>query len=32
VTHRTGRAELTGLRLAALLEDDGFLLSRYVRA
>jgi riboflavin biosynthesis pyrimidine reductase len=32
VTHNTSRAELTGLRLAALLEDDGFLLSRYVRA
>jgi riboflavin biosynthesis pyrimidine reductase len=32
VTQSTSRAELTGLRLAALLEDDGFLLSRYVRA
>ena len=32
VTSRQGPAELTGLRLAALLEDEGFLLSRYVRA
>ena len=32
MTHSTGPADLTGLRLAALLEDDGFLLSRYVRA
>ncbi|HEX9032109.1 MAG TPA: pyrimidine reductase family protein [Streptosporangiaceae bacterium] len=27
-----GPAQLTGLTLASLLEDDGFLLSRYVRA
>ena len=32
VTSRRGPAELTGMRLADLLEDDGFLLSRYVRA
>ena len=32
VTWRRGPAEVTGLRLATLLEDDGFLLSRYVRA
>jgi len=32
VTSRRGAAELTGMRLAALLEDDGFLLSRYLRA
>jgi riboflavin biosynthesis pyrimidine reductase len=32
VMNSTTRAELTGLRLAALLEDNGFLLSRYVRA
>lgn len=27
-----GRAGLTGLRLATVLEDDGFLLTRYLRA
>ena len=32
VTSGRGPAELTGMRLAALLEDDGFLLSRYLRA
>ena len=32
VTDEAGPTELTGMRLAALLEDDGFLLSRYLRA
>ena len=32
VTSRRGPAGLTGMRLAALLEDDGFLLGRYLRA
>lgn len=32
LTSRRGPTELTGMRLRALLEDDGFLLSRYVRA
>jgi riboflavin biosynthesis pyrimidine reductase len=32
LTTRRGPAALTAMRLAALLEDDGFLLSRYLRA
>jgi riboflavin biosynthesis pyrimidine reductase len=32
VTTSRGRTNLTGLRLATVLEDDGFLLTRYVRA
>ena len=32
VTSRQDQPELTGMRLVALLEDEGFLLSRYVRA
>jgi len=32
VTANQGHAALTGLRLASVLEDDGFLLTRYVRA
>jgi riboflavin biosynthesis pyrimidine reductase len=32
VTANRGRAALTGLRLATVLEDEGFLLTRYVRA
>ncbi len=32
MTSRRGPAEVTGLRLQTLLEDGGFLLSRYVRA
>ena len=32
VTTSPGRTPLTGVRLATVLEDDGFLLTRYVRA
>jgi len=32
LTSRRGPAELTDMRLASVLEDDGFLLTRYVRA
>jgi riboflavin biosynthesis pyrimidine reductase len=32
VTARRGPTEVTQMRLASVLEDDGFLLSRYVRA
>ena len=32
VTTSRGRTALTGLRLITVLEDDGFLLTRYVRA
>ncbi|MGN6793102.1 MAG: dihydrofolate reductase family protein [Streptosporangiaceae bacterium] len=31
LTSRRGPAELTGMRLASVLEDDGFLLTRYIR-
>jgi riboflavin biosynthesis pyrimidine reductase len=31
LTARRGPAELTPMRLASVLEDDGFLLSRYIR-
>jgi riboflavin biosynthesis pyrimidine reductase len=32
ITDRRGPTEVTGMRLAGLLEDDGFLLSRYLCA
>ncbi len=32
LTTRRGPTEITAMRLASVLEDDGFLLSRYVRA
>ena len=32
ITSSRGPAEVTGMRLAGLLEDEGFLLSRYLRA
>jgi riboflavin biosynthesis pyrimidine reductase len=32
ITSRPGPPDITGMRLAGLLEDDGFLLSRYLRA
>jgi len=32
LTARRGPTELTAMRLASVLEDDGFLLSRYIRA
>jgi len=32
LTARSGQVAVTGLRLATVIEDDGFLLTRYVRA
>jgi len=32
LTARSGHVAVTGLRLATVIEDDGFLLTRYVRA